>query len=162
MFFKYGDIKSIYIPVDFYTKKKKRFGFVTFFNPDNVIDVLESNRNFYIGKTRVYVSRAKERDSFSKHPRYAESYMPPISSSTHYPLGHMPGQEYYQPNVGYPYSNTQMEYSQIHQISNNKEYDVQHYDEEPVQPQLENNNVQFDRLSSLLLQLSELNKKSNN
>uniref|UniRef100_A0A8C9GRT9 RRM domain-containing protein n=1 Tax=Piliocolobus tephrosceles TaxID=591936 RepID=A0A8C9GRT9_9PRIM len=78
-FKKYGAIKDVYLPIDYYTKEPKGFGFVEFYNPSDAEQALKEMNGLELdgNKIDVFVAqrgRSNPRDGYSPMRRTSRDY----------------------------------------------------------------------------------------
>lgn len=64
LFAPHGEIKSVKIIKDHYTKESKGFGFITMPNESEALAAISSLNNFQIGHRALAVSKARPRTSY--------------------------------------------------------------------------------------------------
>ncbi|VWU52176.1 serine/arginine-rich splicing factor 12 [Hepatocystis sp. ex Piliocolobus tephrosceles] len=75
-FKKYGAIKDVYLPIDYYTKEPKGFGFVEFYNPSDAEQALKEMNGLELDGNKIDVFVAQRGRSNPKSMKYKDRNEP--------------------------------------------------------------------------------------
>ncbi|KAK2196847.1 bifunctional RNA recognition motif domain/RNA-binding domain superfamily/Nucleotide-binding alpha-beta plait domain superfamily [Babesia duncani] len=71
-FSKYGDIRDVYLPLDYYTKRPRGFGFVEFYSADDASEALREMDGYELDGNKIEVFAAKRGRSDPHQMRHRE------------------------------------------------------------------------------------------
>lgn len=78
---RYGDVRDVYIPVDYYTRQPKRFAYIKFKNEDEALALVRATNDHTVNGVPLFVDMARGRRRTADDMRRREYVLSFISPS---------------------------------------------------------------------------------